>query len=392
MQSGGNQSTTKERRRTTTDSLSMNPIDEYNDVTGVILAGGKSKRMGSDKALLEVDGVTMFDRVLDSFQGIFSDILIAGNRPDLVRPGVPCYPDPYPGSSLGGIYTGLDASKKKYVFVAACDIPFPDPDLIRMILSHRKGNDVVIFNTPGGLEPCFALYSRACRRHIKRMLEREQYHIGGLYPDVNVYYFNAEDLGPRWEKSLKNINTPEEYHSVKEKPIMNVPIVSLVAKSNTGKTTLIVKLISEFKRRGYKVGAIKHDAHKFDIDKEGKDSWKLTHAGADTMAIISSEKMAVVKMNRDRKEIDVKKILNQYFSDMDIVLTEGFKKSQLPKIEVHRKARSDTLICRGEINDDTLIAVASDEDLDVDVPLYDINDHPAICDFIEKRFLEEGSN
>ncbi len=169
---------------------------------------------------------------------------------------------------------------------------------------------------------------------------------------------------------------------------MKPPIVSLVAKSNTGKTTLLVKLIAEMKRRSYRVGAMKHDAHKFDIDKEGKDSWRLTQAGADTMVISSAEKMAMVKINRDQKEPELSEILINCFSDMDIVLTEGFKKSAMPKIEVHRKERSNTLICRGEHHDDTLIGVASDEKLEVDVPLFDINDPISICDFIEQEFLK----
>ena len=168
---------------------------------------------------------------------------------------------------------------------------------------------------------------------------------------------------------------------------MKIPVVGLVAKSNTGKTTLLEKIIAELKRRGYRVGAIKHDAHRFDIDKEGKDSWRLTQAGADTMVISSAEKMAMVKMNPSKQESDVSDIIERYFFDVDIVLTEGFKRSPIPKIEVHRKARSNSLICRGETDDPSLIALASDEFFDVDVPLVDINDYASICNFIERRFL-----
>lgn len=167
---------------------------------------------------------------------------------------------------------------------------------------------------------------------------------------------------------------------------MKAPIVSLVSKSNTGKTTLLVKLIAEFKRRGYKVGAMKHDAHYFEIDKEGKDSWRLTQAGADTMIISSPEKLAMVKKQPEGREPEARETIERYFQDVDIVFTEGFKKSSFPKIEVHRKERSDALICRGENHDPTLIALATDEELDVDVPSFGINDHVAIADFIEERF------
>jgi molybdopterin-guanine dinucleotide biosynthesis protein MobB len=168
---------------------------------------------------------------------------------------------------------------------------------------------------------------------------------------------------------------------------MSKAVISIVAKSGTGKTTLLEKLISELKRRMYRVGVIKHDAHKFEIDHEGKDSWRLTQAGADTMIITSAAKLAMVKLNQGSEEPSLDDLLNKYFMDVDIVLTEGFKKNTFPKIEVHRKERSASLLCRGEEFDETLIALASDEKIEVDVPVYDINDFVSICDFIEKKYL-----
>lgn len=171
---------------------------------------------------------------------------------------------------------------------------------------------------------------------------------------------------------------------------MNNQVISIVAKSGTGKTTLLEKLIGELKCRGYRVGALKHDAHRFDIDREGKDSWRLTQAGADTMVISSPAKMAMVKMNQDGYEPRVTDVIEAYFSDVDIVLTEGFKKNGFPKIEVNRKARSQALLCRGEEHDLALIAVASDANFDIDVPLFDINDYKGICNLIEAGYLKRS--
>jgi len=162
-------------------------------------------------------------------------------------------------------------------------------------------------------------------------------------------------------------------------------VISFVAKSGTGKTTLLEQVIAELKRRGYRVGVIKHDAHRFDIDHPGKDSHRLTAAGADTMLIASPEKLALVKQHRAAP--DVEALLATYFADVDLVLTEGFKKSALPKIEVHRQERSPTLLCRGDVDDPTLIAVASDAQLVLDVPVLDLNDPSAVADFVE-RFLQ----
>ncbi|QWV94595.1 molybdopterin-guanine dinucleotide biosynthesis protein B [Geomonas oryzisoli] len=167
---------------------------------------------------------------------------------------------------------------------------------------------------------------------------------------------------------------------------MTVKAVSFVAKSGTGKTTLLEKVIIHLKERGYKVGVIKHDAHRFDIDHPGKDSYRLTAAGADTMLISSPEKLAIVKKHTQSPPIE--ELIETYFSDMDIVVTEGFKKSGMPKIEVNRQERSTTLLCRGESYDPTLVAVASDGVLDLDVPVLDLNDPCAVADFIEETFLQ----
>jgi len=166
---------------------------------------------------------------------------------------------------------------------------------------------------------------------------------------------------------------------------MTTRSVSFVAKSGTGKTTLLEKVITELKSRGYRIGVIKHDAHRFDIDHPGKDSHRLTQAGADTMLISSPEKLAVIKKHDASPPIE--ELIAAYFSDVDLVLTEGFKKSGLPKIEVHRRERSDTLLCRGEEHDPSLLAVASDEPLNLDVPVLDLNNPAQVADFVEERII-----
>jgi molybdopterin-guanine dinucleotide biosynthesis protein MobB len=168
---------------------------------------------------------------------------------------------------------------------------------------------------------------------------------------------------------------------------MSVPVVSVVAKSGTGKTTLLEKLIAELTRRGYRIGALKHDAHSFEIDHEGKDSWRLTRAGAATTVITSPAKVAVVRQNRDGVEPVVADTIARYLGDVDLVLTEGFKRSAMPKIEVHRRQSSASLLCRGAEHDPTLIAVASDAAWELDVPVFHLDDAAALCDFIEERYL-----
>ena len=156
--------------------------------------------------------------------------------------------------------------------------------------------------------------------------------------------------------------------------------IAIVGNSGAGKTTLLERLIPALKRKGLRVGVVKHDAHRFEIDHPGKDSHRLTAAGADTMMITSASMLAVVKRHAASPLID--ELLERYFSDMDLVLVEGFRGNFLPKIEVHRKEFHRALICRGERHDLRLAAVASDEPLDLDVPILDLNDPEAIARFI----------
>lgn len=163
------------------------------------------------------------------------------------------------------------------------------------------------------------------------------------------------------------------------------PVVSIVAHSGTGKTTLLEQLIPILKQRGYRVGVIKHDAHRFEIDYPGKDSYRLTAAGADSMLISSGERLALVRRHRQTPSIE--ELLELCGTDHDIILTEGFKQSKLPKIELYRGVLGRELICRGANHDPTLLAVASDLPLDLDIPLLDLNNPPQIATFIEDMIM-----
>ncbi|QTA87690.1 molybdopterin-guanine dinucleotide biosynthesis protein B [Desulfonema magnum] len=159
------------------------------------------------------------------------------------------------------------------------------------------------------------------------------------------------------------------------------PIISIVGKSQSGKTTLIEKLIPELKKRGYGIGIIKHASHKFDIDKKGKDSWRHKAAGADTVIVASPGAIAMVKDHHSESL----EHLEMYFQDMDIVITEGYKKKDKPKIEVFRAAAHKELLCR---NDKTLVALVTDTDADLNVPRFRLEEIEKLADFIEKEYIK----
>lgn len=188
----------------------------YEDVTGVILAGGKSKRMGYDKPLLMVEGKTMFDSILDVMRAFFKRVIISGNRPDLADTNIPFYKDIYPGSALGGLFTALKHSKTPFIFCSSSDIPFPDERIVRLLLSKRKGYDVVVPKTHDGFEPLFAIYNKNCLDNMQQMLEKNEFRIYDFYPAVNVRYVTIDELPQGWKRSLMNINTPKELEQIKE--------------------------------------------------------------------------------------------------------------------------------------------------------------------------------
>lgn len=164
---------------------------------------------------------------------------------------------------------------------------------------------------------------------------------------------------------------------------MTTPIVSIVGKSNAGKTTLLEKLIPELVKRGYRVATVKHDVHGFDIDHEGKDSWRHKKAGAHTTIVSSPGRIALIENADHDHTLD--EIRDNYVKKADIILTEGYKGNPFPKIEVFRSALKRAPLCRKE---DNLLAVAADIKLDTGVPCFDINDARSIVDLIENEFLK----
>jgi molybdopterin molybdotransferase len=170
------------------------------------------------------------------------------------------------------------------------------------------------------------------------------------------------------------------------------PIVSIVGRSESGKTLLMEQLITEFKRRGYKIAALKHShCGAIEVDQPGKDTWKFAQAGSDGVCISSPRKLAFIKKSDHDLRID--EVLPIIGPEFDLILVEGFKKSELPKIEVHRKELGNNLLCSPE----ELSAIVTDGSLDTPLadsyklPILSWADTAAIADFIERNFVRAVS-
>ena len=159
------------------------------------------------------------------------------------------------------------------------------------------------------------------------------------------------------------------------------PIVSIVGLSGVGKTTLLERLVPELKRRSYRVATIKHDVHGFDLDKPGKDSWRFTQAGSDIVILSSPEKLALIK--KVDHDSTLQELAHLVGNSVDIILTEGFKQREAPKIEIHRKEVGKELLCRP----DELVALVTDEPLDLPVWQCSTEEVSKLADLVESTFL-----
>ncbi|MEF9934348.1 MAG: molybdopterin-guanine dinucleotide biosynthesis protein B [Clostridium sp.] len=160
-----------------------------------------------------------------------------------------------------------------------------------------------------------------------------------------------------------------------------IPMISIVGFSNSGKTTLLEKIILELKSLDYRVGVIKHNHCSFNIDHEGKDTYRHAKAGADTVIIASSTKVATVKKVQVEPSLDE---IAAGITDVDIIFTEGYKRGNKPKIEVFRKELNrDELFCCEE----ELLAVASNHEFNINVPCYHIDDIRGLTTLIIDKYL-----
>ncbi len=190
----------------------------FKDVSGVILAGGKSSRYGKNKALVKIDGISLIERVIQVMGGLFQDLIIITNTPDeYAHLGLPMYEDLIKGlGPIGGIYTALSSIPNEAGFFVACDMPLLSRELIHHMVKERGDSDVVVPRISGMMETLYALYGKGCLSSIKRQIDLREYQIIRIFKDVNVQYIEEDDLrefDPDL-KSFMNINRPEELKNI----------------------------------------------------------------------------------------------------------------------------------------------------------------------------------
>ncbi len=201
------------------------PTGKVAGVTGVILAGGESRRMGCEKSLLPVHGARFIDHIHRTLSDVFDEVLLVTNSPELYVE-IPCrkVPDIYHAQgALAGIHSGLAHARSEQVFVVACDMPFVSATAVRSLCALAGEGDVVIPRSERGAEPLHALYHKSCLPAMERVLDAGRKRIVHFFPDVAVHEVAPEQvvgIDPDG-RSFLNINTPEEYYALRgEKPAL----------------------------------------------------------------------------------------------------------------------------------------------------------------------------
>lgn len=189
-------------------------VDLRKAATGVILSGGRSLRMGEDKAFIEIEGMPIVQRICRLFLLLFQEVIIITSRKErYLQFGVKVYEDIIPDlGALGGLYTAITSASFSYSFVVACDMPFLRRNVIEYLIQKRDDYDVIIPRTWDGLQPLHAIYSKNCLEAIQTVLKQNKRRIIDFLPLVHTNIVDSSEfysLDPDME-SFININTPED--------------------------------------------------------------------------------------------------------------------------------------------------------------------------------------
>lgn len=197
-------------------------LDRFNEgregrvsgITAVVLAGGKSRRYGTNKALVRINGVSLIERVVTTLGSVFERVVLSTNDSGpYAFLHIPVIKDLYPGlGQLGGVHAGLSAISDGAGFFVACDMPFLNPDLIRYMALLSSGWDAVVPRVGPHVEPLHALYRKTCIDPMVRAIERRERRIVSFYPDVRIRYVEEREIRifePNLDAFI-NVNRPEE--------------------------------------------------------------------------------------------------------------------------------------------------------------------------------------
>ena len=345
---------------------------DFADMGVMIIAGGKSSRMGEDKRFLKLAGVSLLEVLLEKtkrqpfrerYLCVNEVVLELQNLAD--KYNMELVVDAKPGAGpLAGLCSGLSRLKSDYVLALSCDMPLFRYEVMRPLLTVAKGELAVIPMAGGRRQPLAGLYHRDLLPVVEAALDRGDYKIGQVIESVPHKLVELPD-----DDAFFNVNRPSDFRLVQGRLANDkrqVPLVTVAApKSNTGKTTFIERLIPRLKEHGLRVGVVKGDCHGYDVDEEGKDSYRFKQAGADGVAVVSPEGYFIQQKTEQRASL--MEIAGR-LTDVDLVIIESRSHGTIPKISLWRGL--------GEViaDEDTVAIFSSGEHGAASLRQYDIDD------------------
>lgn len=345
----------------------------FADIGVMIIAGGKSSRMGQDKRFLTVDNCSLLELTLQkTAQQAFAEAYLCGESSQVAgfiklakRYELELVEDSRQGAGpLEGIRAGLARLKADYALALSCDMPLFRYEVLEPLLSDVQGALAIIPVVKGRRQPLAGLYHRDLLPVVETALRRGDYKIGQVIDSVPHKLVELPDTD-----AFFNVNNPADLRLVRGRLVNDkrqVPLVTVAApKSNTGKTTFIERLIPRLKEYGLRIGVVKGDCHGYDVDEEGKDSCRFKQAGADGVAVVSPAGYFIQQKTAGRASLIE---IAGRLQDVDIVLIESRSHGTIPKISLWRGL--------GEvIEDEDTVAIFSSGEPDVtSLRQYDIDD------------------
>ena len=340
-----------------------------------ILAGGEGTRLGScQKAFLRFENQTFLERMLHQMS-TFDDVMISIRDKALYEafPYQTHIDETTRIGPMGGLYTCLKQCRHEYLFICAVDMPHFKKELMLFIAEFISSDyDAFVIKSNDKVHPLCGIYKKTALPHIASMIDERNHRLTDLLARINTKYiplaYSCFD-----EQVMINVNTKADLIRIKAPTVFCVSGIK-----NSGKTTLITKLIQAFKTEGYRIGVIKHDGHEFEIDHKGTDTYQHRAAGSDTTLIYSETQFALIK---DQQQSKVEQLL-KFFTDVDLVIIEGLKNSPYPKIELVLEEP----VCDAH----HLIAVATDGDYrHPAVPTFKRSDITGLVTRIKRKVLKE---
>ena len=364
------------------------------EISCAILAGGKSSRMGKDKAFLPMQNTNFLKKLLAEMQD-FSDVMVCGKKDsrleeaaasEAIKARIICDQHEQKGP-LEGIRCALKSSLNEYTFFCAVDMPFVTKELPRYLSQFICSDyESYVLTWQGKPEPLCAIYSKKLLPKIDALLAEGNLTIRGIFEESGspmpeslqrTKYIPLE-LSPFSKKTLMNINTPKDYFAARK------PFVFCVSGfKNSGKTRLILGLIQELKNQGFSCAVIKHDSHDTFSDQPNTDTARFIQAGS-LATLLFSEKRFCLNARETMTETALIEKIAGLSLEPDFIIIEGLKKSDFPKIEVLRSIITEKSECKKE----SLICTASDFDFCgyEGIKNYSANDTKAIAGCIKAYF------